>query len=172
MSRESAEKIERKPEALESVSARRIEKDAMDQGAPTAFDDSKFLFKNGKEGLIRTYHNRDQDMLRVFDDPTRAPDRATTTPAYLNLTHMRDEMDGTIERTKINDLFVPESLRGEGVGSELLKSGEANARAHGSEEIYGQFVPDQVGTRDWYLHRGYSFRPSEFGGEEVYKRLI
>jgi len=169
-SNQSIEKSALKPESVEVPSIEELERNATQHGDTTKFDDRTFQREGGSDMLIRTYHNGDSDYLRAFDNTSTAPEQPTLTPSYLNLHHER-EADGKVERTRLNDIFVPENQRGQGVGGNLLQAAEASAADHSAQEIYGA-APQDNPTRLWYEKRGYTFRPSSMGGEEVYKALI
>lgn len=167
MSVEPSERPEFALEKDEAVIARDIERNAAQQSDAAAFDDETFVAKDGSEWNMRTYHNGDSEMLRVFDGQGSAPpDHPRLTPAYANLRYERGD-DGTVARTRLNDIFVPPEQRGLGIGSHLLGSVEANAVDHGASEVYGS-APSEVKEREWYQHRGYAFRTGSYG-EEVFK---
>ncbi len=169
MSIEPAEKPELDFEKGEAVIARDIERNAAQQSDAAKFDDESFVAKDGSAWNVRTYHNGDNEMLRVFDETQGVPsERPTMTPAYANLTHERGD-DGVIARTRLNDIYVPAEQRELGIGSHLLNSAEQNAVDHGAHEIYGS-APSEVEVRNWYEYRGYAFRSGTFG-EEVFKAL-
>lgn len=164
----SAEKSAFKPETLERYSIEVLERNAMSHGDVPRFEDSTLKLKDGSERLVRDYHNGDAEYFRAFDMSAVAPEQPTVTATYMNLQHERGP-DGTVEKTRLNDIWVHESERNQGIGSELLNAGERNAADHGAQEIYGAAPSDQP-TRDWYEKRGYSFR-SGFPGEEIFKVL-
>lgn len=167
MSIEHPERPEFTLEKNEAVIARDIERNAAQQSDVVTFDDESFMGKDGSEWNMRTYHNGDSEMLRVFDGQGSAPpEHPVLTPAYANLTHERGD-DGTVARTRLNDIYVPPEQRELGIGSQLLGSVESTAVDHGASEVYGS-APSDVKVREWYQQRGYAFRPGS-NGEEVFK---
>lgn len=168
-SNQSFEKSAFKPEVAEVPSIGELERNATQHGDVPKFDDQTINLTGGSDMLVRIYHNGDSEYLRTFDNPSAAPEQPTVTPSYLNLHHERGG-DGKVERTRLNDIFVPENQRGQGIGGNLLQAAEANAADHSAQEIYGA-APQDNPTRLWYEKRGYTFRPSSTGGEEVFKAL-
>jgi GNAT superfamily N-acetyltransferase len=83
----------------------------------------------------------------------------------------RDENGSVVSnRTRLHDIVVNRPYRGEGLGAIMLQEIEQRARHYASTEVYGQFA-GASGERAFYERNGYRFRPSGFGGEEVYKPL-
>jgi len=83
----------------------------------------------------------------------------------------RDEKGSVISnRTRLHDIVVNTPYRGEGLGAIMLQEIERRARRYASTEVYGQFGGADE-ERAFFKRNGYDFRPSGFGGEEVYKPL-
>lgn len=147
------------------------------------YDDVSVKTKTGADQCLRVYHGQKSDLLRVFNanhPPSATP---TLTASYANITHEKSLSHDEL-RTRLNDIVVHESERGNGIGAALLAECEHQAKLHGSTEIYGTFIPGVSETeqqspdfrqkvKNWYEKQGYAFRAS--GGlpdGEVFKVII
>jgi GNAT superfamily N-acetyltransferase len=104
---------------------------------------------------------------------TRSSDGNETGKADVNI-QVEKDINGNLvrNRTKLQDILVTPTNEGKGLGRELIKEVESQARRFGSTEVYGVFVPKKnpEAVRRFYERNGYQFR--QVGDhEEVYKTL-
>jgi len=134
------------------------------------YDDVVIKPKAGENKCLRVYHSQKLDMLRVFNANSPPSATPTSTASYANITHEKSLFHHE-PRTRLNDIVVHESERGNGIGTVILAECERQAKLHGSTEIYGAFIPGAIETerqssdfrqkvKSWYEEQGYQFRAS------------
>lgn len=131
---------------------------------------------HGRTHDVQTWQSGDYTQVRAYDRGAGQPPEHLQTgqSGYADARLERDPYSGQVDRMKITYIHTTEGYRGSGLGSRMLDHTEAEAHRAGAREIYGTLSydsQDEQAVRGFYEKRGYSFRPHEGGGEEVYKRL-
>ncbi len=115
------------------------------------FDDWSYGDGKGRALVQRVYRNGDDLFsIRLFDEGN-VPDRAAFGLAQANC-QIEDTTEG--RRLRLQDIIVPEALRGAGNGAHLLERVEEIGRTAGASEVYGT-PPDDDETLAWYGRRGW-----------------
>jgi len=140
--------------------------------------------KNGRPLTMRTEHGSRADFQKALqNDKTQFPAQT----AFIRMENESGEEIGlanvTMEvekefndetgmydkfadnRMRLNDILVPESERGNGVGGQMLDRAEELARESGAREIYGTLEREE--SRQFFADRGYQFRGAN--NNELYK---
>lgn len=140
--------------------------------------------KNGRSLTMRTEHGSRADFQKTLqNDSTQSPEHAArihmenesgqeigvakvtmeVEKGYNRETDMYDQF--VDNRMRLNDIIVPESERGNGIGGQMLDRAEELARESGAREIYGTL--ERESSRQFFTDRGYNFRGAN--NNELYK---